>query len=64
MNLDLKDKVAFVAGGSQGMGAAVAEELSKEGAIVYVCARTKEKLEERAKDIEEKTGNQQLKKNI
>ena len=41
MNLELKDKVAFVAGASQGMGAAVAKGLSSEGAIVYACARTK-----------------------
>ncbi|MER3317174.1 MAG: SDR family oxidoreductase [Allomuricauda sp.] len=56
MNLELKDRVAFVAGASQGMGAAVAKELSSEGAIVYACARTEEKIEERAKSIEGQTG--------
>jgi len=36
MDLELKDKIAFVSGGSQGMGAAVAECLSQEGAVVII----------------------------
>ncbi len=39
MDLGLKDKVAFVAGASKGLGKAVAIELSKEGAKVAICAR-------------------------
>lgn len=57
MDLQLKNKIAFVAGASQGMGAAVAEELSREGAVVYACARTKESIQEKAKNIEGQTGN-------
>jgi 3-oxoacyl-[acyl-carrier protein] reductase len=57
MDLQLKNKIAFVAGASQGMGAAVAEELSMEGAIVYACARTKESIQEKTKNIQGQTGN-------
>jgi 3-oxoacyl-[acyl-carrier protein] reductase len=39
MNLGLVDKVALVAGGSSGLGLAVAEELVREGARVAICAR-------------------------
>lgn len=57
MNLELKGKIAFVAGASQGMGAAVAQCLSEEGATVIVCARNKQKLEQKVQEIESKTGN-------
>ncbi|SEM45992.1 3-oxoacyl-[acyl-carrier protein] reductase [Chryseobacterium taichungense] len=57
MDLELKNKIAFVAGASQGMGAAVAQCLSEEGAIVFVCARNLEKIEAVASRIENKTGN-------
>ena len=39
MNLGLKDKVAAVAAASQGLGYAVALELSREGARVGICSR-------------------------
>ena len=38
MDLGLKGKVAFVAGASQGLGKAVALEMSREGARVAICA--------------------------
>jgi len=38
MDLGLKGKVAFIAGGSQGLGKAVAMEMSREGARVVICA--------------------------
>ncbi len=34
----LKDRIALVTGGSQGIGASVAERLAREGAFVYVVA--------------------------
>lgn len=46
MNLELKDKYFLVTGASSGFGRAVAEALIKEGAYVFVNARTQEKLEE------------------
>jgi len=39
MDLGLKGKVAFVAGGSKGLGKACAIELSREGARVAICSR-------------------------
>ena len=46
MDLGLKDKVALVAGGSEGIGAAVAEVLTEEGAKVAICGRTLASLKE------------------
>ena len=39
MDLELKGKKAIVTGGSKGIGRAVAETLTKEGADVAICAR-------------------------
>jgi 3-oxoacyl-[acyl-carrier protein] reductase len=39
MELGLKDKVAFVAASSQGLGKSVALELAKEGAQLVICGR-------------------------
>ncbi len=44
MELGLAGKVALVAGGSSGLGLAVAEELAREGAHVSICARNEERL--------------------
>lgn len=52
MELELKDKVAFVAASSQGLGKSVALELSAEGANVIICARNKEHLEHAKREIE------------
>ena len=38
MDLGLQGKVALVAGGSQGLGKAVATEMSREGAKIVICA--------------------------
>lgn len=45
MDLDLKEKVAVVTGGSRGLGLAAAEALIGEGAHVVVCARGVEQLQ-------------------
>ncbi|MGE0102836.1 MAG: SDR family NAD(P)-dependent oxidoreductase [Blastocatellales bacterium] len=39
MDLELKNKVALITGGSAGIGLAVAEGLAREGAHVVLCAR-------------------------
>ncbi len=39
MDLGLKNKVAFIAASSQGLGKSVAIELAKEGAKVIICGR-------------------------
>jgi 3-oxoacyl-[acyl-carrier protein] reductase len=52
MDLGLKNKVAFVAASSDGLGKAVAVELAKEGATVIINGRSKEKLEQTKQEIE------------
>lgn len=56
MDLGLKDKHAFVAGGSLGIGKAIAFELAREGVDVAIASRTQSALEETAKEIEDITG--------
>ncbi len=56
MDLGLKDKVAVVAGASQGLGRAVAEALAAEGARVALCARTATTLEATAEEIRRASG--------
>jgi 3-oxoacyl-[acyl-carrier protein] reductase len=60
MNLGLKNKVAFVAASSDGLGKAVAIELAHEGAIVIINGRNKEKLESTKLEIEQKTNSNVL----
>ena len=59
-NLDLKDKVILITGGSDGLGYASAELLSFEGAKVIICGRRGDYLNEKAKTISEKTNNNVL----
>ncbi len=56
MDLGLKDRVAFISGGSQGIGAAAAKVLCEEGARVAVAARSADSLEQLAKEILERCG--------
>ena len=58
MDLGLKDKVAFVAGASQGLGKAAAFELSKEGAKVAICALDNPELPKAVEEIRSRTGNE------
>ena len=57
MDLGLKDKVAFIAGASQGIGKATAIELSKEGAKVAICALDDPELPKAVEEIRSITGN-------
>ena len=56
MELGLKNKVAFVAASSQGLGKAVAIELAKEGAQLIINGRNKESLERAKLEIEKING--------
>ena len=51
MNLGLQGKVAIVTGASRGIGKAVAQAMVAEGAIVALCARGDERLQETAKEL-------------
>lgn len=60
MDLGLKDRVALITGGSEGIRKAVAFRLAAEGARVAICARREGPLREAAVDIAEKTGSDVL----
>ncbi|MEM7601107.1 MAG: SDR family oxidoreductase [Verrucomicrobiota bacterium] len=57
MDLGLKDRGALVMASSGGIGRGVAKELAREGAKVMMFARSQEKLNEAADEIENETGN-------
>lgn len=60
MELGIKNKTAFVAASSQGLGKAVALELAREGANVIICGRNKENLEKTKQEIEKQTNKELL----
>jgi 3-oxoacyl-[acyl-carrier protein] reductase len=60
MDLGLKNKVALVAGASQGMGRATALGFAREGAKVSICARGEAALKEAAEMIRKETGGEVL----
>jgi len=51
MDLELKDKVAVITGGSVGIGLAVAQGLAKEGVHLLLCARDEAQVVEAAREI-------------
>jgi len=52
MDLQLKDKVALITGGSVGIGLAVAEALAAEGVHLVLCARQNERLQRVCEQIQ------------
>ncbi len=53
MDLGLKDKVAFISGGTHGIGRAIAFSLAREGCRVAVCSRTEEKVSAMKKELQD-----------
>jgi 3-oxoacyl-[acyl-carrier protein] reductase len=56
MDLQLRGKVALVAGSSRGLGRAIAEELAAEGASLALCARSEAALAEARASIADRSG--------
>lgn len=59
MDLELKNKVAFVAAASRGLGKAAALELAREGARLVICSRG-EAIHAVATEIQSQTGSEVL----
>lgn len=60
MDLGLRGRNAIVAGGSRGIGKAIARELAREGADVAILARNPEPLEKTAQELAGETGRRIL----
>jgi NAD(P)-dependent dehydrogenase (short-subunit alcohol dehydrogenase family) len=56
MELGLKGKHAIVAGGGRGIGKAIARELAREGVDLALVSRSKEQLEQTARELADETG--------
>lgn len=52
MELELKDKVAVITGGSKGIGLAIAAGLAKEGVRLALCAREEKSLKEACEQLQ------------
>ena len=60
MDLELKNKKALVTGSTAGIGYAIAKQLAKENATVYINGRTAGRVESAIKKLKEETGNQDI----
>lgn len=60
MNLELKDKIAVISGGSVGIGLAIARALAKEKVHVVICARNEARAVEEAAKIRSEYGVKSL----
>src|ERR1700733_15438809 len=60
MELGLKNKIAFIAASSQGLGKSVALELAQEGANIIICGRNQDNLDKTKKEIEGQTNTEVL----
>jgi 3-oxoacyl-[acyl-carrier protein] reductase len=56
MDLGIKDRVAIVTGGSQGLGRAIARELAREKARVVIASRNEARLRQAAEELRRETG--------
>jgi NAD(P)-dependent dehydrogenase (short-subunit alcohol dehydrogenase family) len=56
MELGLHGKHAIVAGGGRGIGKAIARELAREGVDLAIVSRSKEQLEQTARELADETG--------
>ena len=56
MDLGIKERVALVAASSRGLGKAIAQRLSQEGAKVVICARDEDRLLKTKDEIAASTG--------
>ena len=54
---DVRNQIVIVTGGSKGIGRAIAYSLARAGALVTICARSKEPLEITCKEIRNAGGN-------
>jgi NAD(P)-dependent dehydrogenase (short-subunit alcohol dehydrogenase family) len=60
MDLQLNNKKALVTGSTAGIGYAIAKQLAKENAHVYINGRTTERVQEAIKKLKAETGNQNI----
>ncbi len=59
MNLDFKNKVAVITGGSKGIGLATAKKFLDANAKVVICGRSADNLKEAVKILDDRNDNLQ-----